>query len=293
VLAKFPFSSGTPTDGIPVLELTAEGFNHFLEATGQNQANLFHGLPAVFLNTKAELQITLSEPEIVETANVIGLLPGSDPYLSNEMIVISAHYDYVGDEVDTAYRGANDDASGVAVLLEIARLWQDSAYRPKRSVLFVAFSAQEMGELGSQYYIENPLYPLENIVGVMHMDAVGGGNGYYLEARGNHGEEGILLSSMQQAGDLTDGRLQTTLPESFDVISPDELFSPDYIYNVLHVTIGSDDKSFRQAGIPTLLLRWQKSTEDNLPDGFADEVLPERLVATGKMITAALMILAR
>ena len=293
LLAKFPFSSGTPQDAIPVLELTAEGFNHFLEATGQSQANLFYGLPATFLNTKADLRISLSELETVETANVIGLLPGTDPNLSDEMIVISAHYDYVGDEVDTAYRGANDNASGVAVLLEIARLWQDSGYSPKRSVLFIAFSGQELGESGSNYYVENPLYPLENIVGVMDMDAVGGGDGYYLEAQGNHSVEGILLSNMQRAGELTGGRLQTTLPEEFEETSPEELFSPDFIYDVIHVEIGSDDKPFRQAGIPTLLLRWQKSTEDNLPDAFADEVLPERLVAAGKMIAAALMMLAR
>ena len=291
--AKFPFSSGILEDAIPVLELTAEGFNHFLEATGRSQAALFYGLPATFLNTKADLQLSLSELEMVETANVIGLLPGSDPNLSDETIVISAHYDYVGDEVDTAYRGANDNASGAAVLLEIARLWQDSGYRPKRSVLFIAFSAQELGELGSRYYVENPLYPLESIVGVMDMDAVGGGDGYYLEAQGNHSVEGILLSNMQRAGELTEGRLQTTLPEEFEETNPEELFSPDFIYNVIHVEIGSDDRPFRQAGIPTLLLRWQKSTEDNLPDAFADEVLPERLVATGKMIAAALMMLAR
>ncbi|MDX1378902.1 MAG: M20/M25/M40 family metallo-hydrolase, partial [Anaerolineales bacterium] len=223
----------------------------------------------------------------------LGLLEGANPELKDELIIVGAHYDYVGDDVDMAYHGDNDNASGVAVLLEIARLWQEAGYRPERSVLFVAWGAQELGEIGSGYYVANPIHPLENTIAMLQLDAIGGGKGYYLEASGDRDEEGALLYSIQKASELLETRLQTTIPDTPGSREADWLFSPDYLFNSSNIVANSDDVPFRETGIPSLLLRWQKTSEENLPDAFADEVLPERLEAAGKTITLALMMLAR
>jgi Zn-dependent M28 family amino/carboxypeptidase len=96
----------------------------------------------------------------VKSENVVGLLPGSDPRLKKEYVVVSAHLDHlgVGQPVngDRIYNGAMDDASGDASLIEIAKAMKDSAAKPKRSILFLSVTGEEKGELGSQYFAAHP-----------------------------------------------------------------------------------------------------------------------------------------
>jgi Zn-dependent M28 family amino/carboxypeptidase len=96
----------------------------------------------------------------VKSENVVGVLPGSDPVLKNEFIVVSAHLDHlgIGEPVngDRIYNGAMDDASGDASLIEIARAMKESGAKPKRSILFLSVTGEEKGELGSQYFAAHP-----------------------------------------------------------------------------------------------------------------------------------------
>jgi hypothetical protein len=112
--------------------------------------------------------------------NVIGVLPGRDPALAGEYLVIGAHYDHLGlggsgsldpDSVGVAHNGADDNASGVAALLETAR--RLVLTRPARSVLFLAFSGEEQGLLGSTHYVKNPVVPNERVVAMLNFDMVG------------------------------------------------------------------------------------------------------------------------
>ena len=109
-------------------------------------------------------------------ANVAGLLRGSDPELADEIVVITSHYDHLGFGPpvadDSIYNGAYDNASGTAVLLTLAEAFSKLAQRPARSVLFLAVTAEEAGLLGSRYYVENPLYPLEATVVNINIDGV-------------------------------------------------------------------------------------------------------------------------
>ncbi len=269
LLAKAPLKSSSGT-AIPVLELASEGSLKLLEMVGHTRESILDSPPALLLGLKARLEIPLSTPETVETANVLGLLPGSDPVLGQEVIILGAHYDHVGDDPGRRFAGANDNASGVGVLLEMARLWHETGYRPKRSVLFAAWGAQEPGELGSSYYVDNPVLPLDKTVTMLQLDAVGGGGGYYLEARGEWEQDGVLLFSMMATEDLIDGRL------------------------ALRGQSGeSDQVPFHKAGLPTLLITWRGGSEDNWPVEIADEVDPYRLGVTGRMVTLALMSMAR
>ena len=109
-----------------------------------------------------------------ESYNVVGLFPGSDKVLKNEYVVHSAHLDHLGIgravNGDSIYNGAHDNASGVASLLEIARIYKTSGAKPKRSVLFVMVTAEEMGLVGSSYFAANPTVPRAAIVADVNTD---------------------------------------------------------------------------------------------------------------------------
>jgi len=111
----------------------------------------------------------------IESQNVIAKLPGSDPALKNEYVVFTAHWDHLGigdpnKNGDKIYNGAADNASGTAAMLEIAREMKKINPAPKRSILFLAVTAEEQGLLGSQYYAEFPLYPLDKTLADINTD---------------------------------------------------------------------------------------------------------------------------
>lgn len=109
-----------------------------------------------------------------DSHNVIGLIPGSDPKLKDEYVVHSAHLDHVGigkpENGDSIYNGAHDNASGIASLLEIARVYKNGNAKPKRSVLIVMVTAEEMGLVGSSYFAANPSVPKSSIVANVNTD---------------------------------------------------------------------------------------------------------------------------
>ncbi len=108
-----------------------------------------------------------------KSENVVGVLPGSDPDLKNEYVVVSAHLDHLGfgEPVngDRIYNGAMDDASGDASLIEIARAMRDSGTKPNRSILFLSVTGEEKGLLGSQYFAGHPTMSV-TIVADINMD---------------------------------------------------------------------------------------------------------------------------
>jgi hypothetical protein len=114
-------------------------------------------------------------------ANVVGVLEGSDPKLKNEVIVLGAHYDHLGlgGEGSLAARegevhhGADDNASGTAGLLELARLFAAERKLMRRTVVFIAFGGEEEGLIGSSHYVQNPVLPLEQTVAMLNMDMIG------------------------------------------------------------------------------------------------------------------------
>lgn len=106
--------------------------------------------------------------------NVIGYIQGSEQ--PDSFIVFSAHYDHLGQMgKDVYFPGANDNASGCAMLLNLARYYSMSEHKPKCSIAFIAFCGEEVGLLGSKYYTEHPLFPLKNIKFLLNMDIMGTG----------------------------------------------------------------------------------------------------------------------
>jgi hypothetical protein len=108
--------------------------------------------------------------------NVIGVLRGTDPVLSNEAVLFGAHYDHegIGRPVgsDSIYNGADDDASGVVTVLEVARIMA-AGVRPRRTVVFIATTGEEQGLLGTNWFIRNPAVPLEQVVADLEVEMIG------------------------------------------------------------------------------------------------------------------------
>ncbi len=115
----------------------------------------------------------------VATSNIIGFIEGADSELRNEVVVLGAHYDHLGrNDKGEIFFGADDNASGVAALLEVAALLVKKKDSIKRSVIFAAFGAEEWGLSGSRYFTDNPLFKDKKIVNMVNMDSIGRGDPY-------------------------------------------------------------------------------------------------------------------
>ncbi len=196
--------------GIPVLRLRRNAAEALLQSAGKNlntlqqDANDGKNVSAA-LDTIAQAQVDVKKVEKV-TANVIGMIEGSDPVLKNEYIVIGAHVDHLGmggagslakSSAPAIHHGADDNASGAAGVMELARYFSEGkgkrekrkeqktegsrlstinyqlSTRPKRSLVFMCFSGEELGLLGSDWYAKHPIVPLDKTVAMLNMDMIG------------------------------------------------------------------------------------------------------------------------
>lgn len=123
--------------------------------------------------TSVRLRLVNAERRQGTGFNVAGLLGGSDPTLSAETIIISAHSDHDGAQGAQIWHGADDNASGTAGVVELAHAFSSNRQRPKRSILFVVFTAEERGLLGSYHYVQHPLRPLETTRAAINFDMIG------------------------------------------------------------------------------------------------------------------------
>ena len=160
--------------------ITLDRAKELLTASGQDfealkKAAVTKDFKPVTLNAKANLEVKNTIREI-SSANVVAKLEGSDPVLKNEYIVYSAHWDHLGrDEKltgDQIFNGALDNATGTGGMLEIAEAFTKMTPAPKRSILFLAVTAEEKGLLGAKHYAENPLYPLNKTLANINMDGL-------------------------------------------------------------------------------------------------------------------------
>lgn len=188
-------------------------------------------------NTTAKL-VTAVSPTSVEARNVISVLKGSDPTLADEVIVVGAHYDHLGFGGESSlasgtravHNGADDNASGTAGLIEIARALADGPTL-ERTVLFIAFTGEERGLWGSAHFVANPTVPLASVVAMLNLDMVGRMAG-----------DGVTVFGFGTA-------------EGWDSVVEDtnsDLARPLLVTKVQGGEGASDHASFHRAGIPVL-----------------------------------------
>ncbi len=147
--------------------------------------------------------------------NILGVLPGSDPQLEGEYILVGAHYDHVGygnpsnsqGPLGLIHNGADDNASGTAAMLELIEAFRESGLQPRRSILFALWDGEEKGLLGSQHFIQQPTVPLERIKFVINIDMIGRLDKQRLEVLGSRTSKG-LRSLVTQANQQSELQLQ-------------------------------------------------------------------------------------
>jgi len=188
------------------------------------------------LGAKASLTLH-NRIRTIESRNAIARLEGHDPKLRNEYVVYMAHWDHfgTGPEVNgqKIYHGAVDNASGVAGLLEIARAFARVQPQPRRSILFLSVTAEEQGLLGSKYYAEHPLYPLEKTLAVINMDG--------LNVLGKTKDLIVVGLGMS----TLDRYVKAVAAEQGRIVKPDAEPEKGFYYR-------SDHFNFAQQGVPAL-----------------------------------------
>ena len=167
---------------IPAVRISAELARRLLAPAGYTLRDL--ALAAETPGGAAAVEIpdvrlevaTAVRHDVTVVDNVVGLIEGADPSLRHEWLIVCAHYDHEGANAAGVFNGADDDASGVAGLLEIAEAYalaREAGVRPGRSILLAAWNAEEQGLLGAWAYTEQPLAPLGDTVAVLNMDMIG------------------------------------------------------------------------------------------------------------------------
>ena len=152
------------------------------ELTGKNPATLAAAPEPKSLNKWISLELHGKMTPQAQAKNILAVLPGTDPLLKDEVIVVGAHYDHLGIGADgEVFPGAADNAAGSAVVMEAARLFASSGIKPKRTVLFALWGAEEQGLYGSTFYVKkSPLFPLERTKMMVQLDYLDGQEGPFL-----------------------------------------------------------------------------------------------------------------
>jgi Zn-dependent M28 family amino/carboxypeptidase len=220
---------------------------------------LTKGFRPVSLKGTADFKID-NAVRSVNSNNVVAMIPGSDPKLKDEFVIYSAHWDHLGiderlpgDRSKQIYHGALDNASGVAALMEIAKAYKalPSAQAPKRSILFLATTAEERGLLGAKYYASHPLYALKKTVANINIDGINAwGKTAQIEnvTSGHSSIDALLVKHAKAQGRVVDGDSRSELGSFYR----------------------ADQLEFARAGVPVLYTKARSRYLDR-PENYARE----------------------
>jgi hypothetical protein len=213
------------------------------------------------MRTDAVVQMKwTSQAETGTLFNVISVIRGHAPN-NDEAVLLGAHRDHFGEQAGLLFAGADDNASGTAVLLEVARLLALAPAAPKRSVLFLSFSGEEQGLIGSKLYVSQPIVPLEKTTAMINVDHAGAGNG-----RLTVGVTGLEKSTAQRIGEMAG------LADTLDVFG----YFP-----------GGDHVPFKEAGVPTVtVVSGGSHPHFHQPSDTADTVDPHILQSVARYVLA-------
>ena len=243
---------------VPRFEVAADLAAALLQPTGRTAAEWQARIertpsPSSLLveGVRVRLRAVNQEAAPQPSWNVAGLLPGTDPTLRGETILVGAHYDHLGFQNGRLYPGANDNASGVAALLEVARLVAQRP--PPRSVLFVAFGSEEQLMLGSYHYVAHPLRPLAATIAMLNLDMMGRNEEHTPESVGAYELTAAATNQLNLVGAVFSPDLEAVLereaPAAGLVLSTK--FDRD---SHLRALFRCDHLPFLQKGVPAVWL---------------------------------------
>src|SRR3989441_452349 len=242
---------------LPGLWITPAAAEAILQSVGRSvrsfQEEMDRQLAARSADTGAELLMEIVARRLDATAsNILALWLGSDPALREETIILGAHHDHFGVQAGLLFPGADDNASGSAVLLEIARVLSTTGIRPKRSLLFLSFAGEEQGLLGSRFYVAHPRHPLSAAKAMINVDHAGVGNGHIM----------VGLSKLEKAA----------AQAAAEKVAADDKLE---LYGLFP---GGDHRPFAEAGLPTAAIVTARSHPDfHQPTDTPQNIKPELL----------------
>ena len=211
------------------------------------------------LDAAAVLQVTTRYELDADGVNVVGILPGNGER-AEEHVILGAHLDHIGTHGNLMFPGANDNASGVSVVLAAAEAFATGKVRPRRSVVFILFGGEEQGLIGSKAYAANPALPLDGAVAMLNADCVGDGTQLKLGGGGAHPQLRQLAVDLDAAGAA--------------VVHEDTWYGG-----------GADAQPFFDAGIPTLYFANEGGYQNlHQPTDTPDTLKPALLAATARLL---------
>ena len=194
--------------------------------------------------------------------NIIGILPGRDSTLKNQAVVIGAHYDHLGEgEEGTIFFGANDNAAGVGALLAVVRAFADMPNQPRRTIVFVSFDAEEIGQLGSKRYTSHPSIPMKQTVMMINFDMIGRNK----------------PDSINAVGTCSSKELHQIHQEANRHIGLTLVHPGSYRLGL------SDHSPFYYAGVPILYLFGGRDPDYNTPRDTCDKLIPGKVEKVARL----------
>ncbi|WP_306641260.1 M28 family peptidase [Sanyastnella coralliicola] len=235
---------------------------------------------SIYKELSKEVSISVQREQRKFTSeNVLCFIPGSDPELADEVVVVTSHYDHVGKNETEVFNGADDDGSGTVTVLEIAEAFMQAkkdGNGPRRSVLIMTVSGEEKGLLGSEWYSENPIFPLENTVCDLNVDMIGRVD----EAHADNENYIYLIGSDKLSTQLHDASeamnsTYTKLELDYTYNDPDD---PNRFY------YRSDHYNFAKHGIPVIFYFSGVHEDYHQPTDTPDKIMYEKTSTIAKLI---------
>jgi hypothetical protein len=256
--ASSPRASGGPNVAlagqmwdIPTFTIPREIADQLLAPTGKTTDDLQASIDRMLQPASVEVSATtvrmsksFTDQQMRKGRNVVALLEGSDPTLKSQAVLVTAHHDHMGMINGHIYNGADDNGSGVAGLLEIAKAFVRGEVRPKRSVLFIAYDGEERIFLGSYFYVTHPIIPLDRTVANVNMDMIGRDENdanWPVPPDGNVNMVNVLGTrynpGLRKVIDRQNDRVGLKLDYKMDSVDPDSLWSRSdhFWFATLHI----------------------------------------------------------
>jgi hypothetical protein len=274
--------------GMPkIIFIHREVADEILRGTGHNLEELQKSIDSSlkahsFSIPGKKLKITeVSRTDEVVLNNVAAWIEGSDPVLRNEFVIFSGHADHTGGSGDNINTGADDNASGCSAMLEIADAFQSLEKKPLRSLLFLWVTGEEIGLFGSQYYVDNPIFPLGNTVADLNMDMIGRAKGVAdtTPETPMSGPGGVFVISGNQSSELM------KIAEEADKRS-----ALDFDYSLsgrddpLQLFARSDHYNFVKKDIPVLFFTTGLHTDYHTPGDVIEKINFKKMELVAKTV---------
>ena len=264
-LIKLKYDGASGISSFGSLQVKRSIVDEFFKANGLNFKEYQEKMnktksPASFILKTIEVELKTEVKEITKYGeNVVGYIEGNDPELKNQYLIIGAHYDHLGyGEVGSLYRGkepqihngADDNASGTAGVLELAEKLHSQKDKLKRSIIFICFAGEEIGTLGSSYFVENSPISISNAAAMINLDMIGRLND----------ENNLIIYGTGTSSNFKDLLNQDNKDFNFKLTFNDEGYAP------------SDQSSFYAKKIPVLFFFTGTHSDYHRPSDDADKI---------------------